>query len=146
MTIPKTAIDKVDFKSYHITRYADTVESLKSGKEVQFGPDTKVMFLTHSAQITGNVVDALSDGVDESETRTEIFLKTFMRTITNSIIKELSGDESGAPVESAAFSNIFKVINLKNVEVMMFSNPENIFSYNHMTLYTDQIVGISFGE
>lgn len=146
MALPKSVLDLIDFKSYHISRYADMVERLKSGEKVQFGPNTKVVILTHSAQVTGTLIDTLTEETNESETESQIFIRTFLRTLTESLVKELSGNESGKPVEKAAFSNVFKVINLKDAQVTPFADPQTVFSYSHLTLYTDQVVGITFGE
>lgn len=77
MALPKSVLDLIDFKSYHISRYADTVERLKSGETVQFGPNTKVVILTHSAQVTGTLIDTLTEETNESETESQIFIIFF---------------------------------------------------------------------
>lgn len=123
-----------EYKGTHIARFTEAFNALKEEDETSVAlSEAKIVLLTHTANITGEIID-LDEAVAFSES--QLLAATVSRAIRDSIREE---HEMNTP-ENA------KVIHLKNATVTPFAAPDTKMTYYYLAVYTDQIVGISFGD
>ncbi|EJW14776.1 hypothetical protein M5X00_31595 [Paenibacillus alvei] len=147
LKIPKSFDYLIDCKGNHVERFSNAIEFLKTSEKFDQYRNSKVVLLTHSTQITGDVFH-LDDEDSEDDEFSFAFtsaksIATATRNTFNEAIIEHEKTHTEKPI---SFSNVHKVIHLRNAVVMPLANPANKFNYHYLAVYTDQVVGLSFGE
>lgn len=147
--IPKLIETSIDFKGLYVSVFANSMDLLRSGKieQMNVGPNTKLIIMTHSAQITADLFHAIDEEEnykhDDDISRA---LKIFLKSIRYVVHQHISDVEQKMDYTEVKFGNQSHVIHLRDAVVTPFSNPSHTFTYKYLSIFSDQIVGISFGE
>lgn len=133
----------VDFKGVHLESYALAIDFFKEGEAIKVTDNTKIILLTHSAQIIGDYVFSDSDD-EKNDDLTVLLMKqtaAAVREITNEYISKIETEEN-----EVTFSNLAKAIHLKNVKVIPFANHQVTLNYPYLIVYSDQVVGVTMAS
>lgn len=127
----------VDFKSAHILAFGGVVDAFNKGEIASISLPKKValMIVTHSAAITANILDTAPNTTDENG-NLNFNSDEARKLVINSVNKEVAALFSGV-------NGITAPINLKNVTIRSFSNPNEVIKLDFLCLYSDQVLGIS---
>lgn len=93
----------------------------------------QLIIITNFGQITCDLL--LTDSKDQSTAE----------LIANQVLEARDNNFKDLPLDTPIISNC-KTILLKNVVITPFSNPSAAFRYAVLTLFTDQIVGVTVGK
>lgn len=125
-------LQRNNVKEANILATNAAIQVLKKGVgDGLLGPsDNSLIILTHSAQIT-----AEQYGPSENSSAEELIADSFIENILK-VTESHVGPDKDSP----------KPIYLKNVRLVPFSAPETTFTYAFLTVFTDQIVAVTFGS
>ncbi|UCZ54414.1 hypothetical protein LGQ02_06530 [Bacillus shivajii] len=143
----KEPLKRVDYKRAQVTAVSEYVESLKDHRYVSMS--TKMMILTNFGEIYGEVVN--SEEVVKAYEADETTISDQNLDEVNFSYLESAADESIAFQKSIpgqndlVIKNFSGTLHLKDVTIYPFSSQE-IIRKNHLLLFTDQIIGISYGD
>jgi hypothetical protein len=124
-----------DYKAYHATAFGILVDTLKENRDFSVPDDTKVMIMTHSAVISAELFQ-LDDPSDSSkqETPSEMVIRMSVQNLHDHVLTNDELQKNSTPIY------------LKNVSIRPFSNPQSEVKLAFLCLYSDQIVGVTFGS
>lgn len=123
-------------KFKHLLSISAAINALKKGINdesfsVNLPEETTLLLLTHSALITGDFY------IPENETeKTKFEEKELLDLLFLQASKAYNDDGNDISIP----------IYLKNVTIRPFSNPDSGANLAFLCVYSDQIVGVSFGE
>ena len=117
----------VDLKAFTLQAYQSAFNETAQAQQ-----DQRIILFTSSASIIGTVVTG-------NERDSYCVANSTMLEKRDKLVKKL--DE-----ENIAFVNNAATIQLKNVTIRSFSNPNASFNLPVMNIFSDQILGFSFGE
>ncbi|WP_034440340.1 hypothetical protein [Clostridium ihumii] len=142
MSNPNLIEDRIDLKCLTFDCFCKSIDFLKSGelKNISVGENTTIVILTNFGIMEG-IPLKLSNTKD---TPSEILINELIPKIF-----EIRNDEIirlKEKNENLSLINDTSSILLKDVTIRPYSNPECISHIKYLTLFSDQIVGISFGE
>ena len=125
-----------NYKLKHLIAMSAVIETLKTGIadndfSVSMSEDTKMMFYTSSACISGDFYLP-----DQDSGITQFSEKELLDVIikTSSEVLKDNGTSESSPIY------------LKNVTITPFSNPNVKMKLEFFCLYSEQVVGLSFGQ
>jgi len=138
----------IDVKGLYLSIVANSVDFLSSGEieQFQFGRDTKLIILTHSAAIVGRPFHFPTEDEYQSADKVSLALKTFFSSIDNVLNQYVLDREESIDPSSIQATNVSHVIHLEDVEVKPFANPQTTMRFPHLAVFAGEIVGITFGE
>lgn len=144
---PNFMVNSIDFKKTVINYFFQMVNAIKNGEieGVTFGEKNTVRILTNFGLIEGKVINFDEEGMEQITAE-----KDFASIFYSAAIK--GADMSMAKYEDEIGSDKLKVVNqtgrlvLADAVVSPYANPQNKFSISRLLVFTDQIVGITFGE
>jgi hypothetical protein len=133
---------RVDLKAFTYECFNVAIDVLKSGEleNVSLSPNTKVLFLTQFGIVEGtpSKKDSPNNNVKEAFTNMLIF-KTFEGR--NQKIEDMKTKNPDLTIINDTGSIV-----LENVVITSYANPDSKFNLGTFVLFTDSIIGISFGE
>ncbi|ARF67625.1 hypothetical protein B7C51_06945 [Paenibacillus larvae subsp. pulvifaciens] len=142
----KSLENKIDYKDLTINSYGSIIKSFASGETelIQLGKNTKLVILTSSCRMCGELMD---DEPSFDNTSGLYKVIEYIRYFANRHRdKEIAELEQSIGVEKVEYHNISNLLHLKDVTVIPFSNPQAITSYEYFAVFSDQVVGLSLGE
>lgn len=131
-TVPEALDNLVDLKALTISSFQAAIDGLKKSSEITLGEDTKLILLTQAALIECEILNN-----DEGE---PIYL------INKTVLESRKNILSSEKYVNKNFLNQSATLSLKNVTITPFSNPQAKINLPVLNLFTDQILGISFGS
>jgi hypothetical protein len=145
---PKSLEKIIDYKREYIASFSHVIETLRSGKvdQMKLSESTRLIILTHSASITGVLLDFPEKEDFSSENKTLLSIRLMIKITNNSVKREISEMEEQSNGEKIDVTNYAKMIHLKDVKLTPFANTNNVFNYTYLAVFADQIVGVSIAE
>lgn len=145
--IPQFMQNSIDFKKIVISYIFEMIDTLKKGEleGLSIGEKTTVRILTNFGIIDGKAINF--DEESEKEILNEKNNPSALYAIANRGV-----DMTMADYEAKIGSDNLKVINqtgklvLTDAVVTPYANPQGKFNISRMLIFTDQIVGVTFGE
>ncbi len=125
--VPMRSNTAVDAKAFTLQAYQAAFNETKEAQE-----DSRIVLFTSSASIIGTVVTS-------KEREGYVQLNSAMLEKRDKLMQKLGE-------EKIPFINNASTIQLKNVTIRSFSNPEASLKLPVMNIFADQIVGFTFGE
>ena len=125
--VPMRSNTAVDVKAFTLQAYQAAFNETAQAEK-----DPRIVLFTSSASILGTVVTT-------KERDSYVQINSTMLEKRDKLIQNL--DEEKIP-----FINNASTIQLKNVTIRSFSNPETALNLPVMNIFADQIVGFTFGE
>ncbi|WP_433943506.1 hypothetical protein [Paenibacillus sp. SN-8-1] len=128
-----------DFKTSHVMGFAKIVESLKTGQidKISIPEGSSFAILTHSAIITAELYNLYPDteGEDgEFKFDSDDAQRLIVKTIHEGVSDKANENSGTFPIY------------LQNAVIKSFSNPSNEFKLAFLCLYSDQVLGVTFGK
>lgn len=138
--------DRIDLKSLTFQCFNTAIEVLKSNEfeGISVSPNTSLVILTDFGIIQGSYIPNLESEDDSNESAGEIFVRTITGKVFEIRNKRLVELKSENP--ELKLINDSSSIVLSDVTITPYSNPSSKSHIGLLTLFTDQIVGFSFGE
>lgn len=145
--IPSFMRNSIDFKKSIATSIFSLIQDMREGKfeGVSLGPNTTAAVITNFGLVRGKVVlfdNESEKGIYENHDYDSLIYMQAIKTL----------DESMANFETEVGSESVKLVNytgrlvLADAVVTPYANPQSSFNFSRLLLFTDQIVGITFGE
>lgn len=123
---------KVDMREVTFLAFRTALQTLQDDKEKQLIPkDCHLVILTNFGQILYRVDEDKSGSIGKE-------LANIILKIRDSTLEQIPPDMT--------VTNDCKMLVLENVTVVPFANPQASLTYSVLTLFTDEIVGITFGK
>lgn len=139
-TLLDTLKNRVDTKVGVIAALHTTLKALQNIKPEEKKPssldDHKLIIITNFANISCEIIN-LNDEENKDLSNAQFIIKTALKT-TDNYYESFSADTT--------VINKSKTIVLKNAQVVPFANPQQILNYEVLTIFTDQIVGVTIGS
>lgn len=141
-----TLYDFLDYKKAQIIATSEYVENLKDSRYVPL--NTKLIFLTNFGEVFGEVVN--SDEVvkhfeaNETNLTDENFDEINFSYLEYAADEVIQYQESIPGNENITVKQFTGTIHLKDVTIYPYLTKEPV-KKGHLLLFTDQIVGISYG-
>ncbi|WP_240371720.1 hypothetical protein [Anoxybacteroides rupiense] len=137
--IPILLKERVDLKTLTTSVFANTIEGLKNGKfkEVSMDPNTEILFFTHFGVVSGSLYNPPEEN-DEFDP-TYFFHEAILKT-RDSLLSSYIEDGAKRLVNDESF------LLLKDVTVKPYANHSNSYKLAYFVLYSDAILGVSFGR
>jgi len=138
---PKLIAQRIDVKTITLYSFASTLQSIKDGliKEISIDSSTTVSLLTNFGVITGDIED-ISGDPDHAEDITKLN-KIILKARNHALV-----ENEKALGEDVQVVNNSGIIVIANARVTIFSNPNAFFNFQKLFLFTDQIVGFTYGQ
>ena len=129
---PEALKNLVDLKAITINSFQVAIDGFKKSDKITLGKDTKLILLTQASLIECELLN-------ENE-KEPIYLINKMALEARN--KLLSTEE----YTNKNYLNQSATLRLKNVTITPFSNPQAKINLPVLNLFTDQILGVSFGS
>lgn len=145
--IPSFITNSIDFKKILVFGIFNLIQRIKDGKveDVSMGKNTSVSVMTNFGLVSGRVM--LFDNESEKEIiDTRDFGSLFYLETVKSVDKVMANLEDKIGPETIKVINQTGRLMLADVTITPFANPQNKYKLARLLLFTDQIVGITFGE
>lgn len=142
MSEPKTEAKviskRIDVKAVTLNAFGTSLELAEKGgiEGVSISPDTRMFIITNFGIISGELEVMLSTSEPVTAFNQAIFRAR--DSLLASLEQELGNE--------AQVVNNSGVVTLANARLTVFSNPNATFSFQRISLFTDQIVGFSYGQ
>lgn len=130
--MPKSLENLIDLKLLTLKTFQMCIDRLKNDESITLSQKTNLIIFTSSASIMGTVV--LDEDKDIRDVLNSILLST-----RKSLLKQIEHSNSEVINRSG-------VIVIKDATIRPFSNPAATFNVAVLNIFTDQILGFSFGE
>ncbi|MEZ2659278.1 hypothetical protein [Aneurinibacillus aneurinilyticus] len=149
--VPNFSQNTVDVKKYILGAFNTLVKGIQSGKMkgVEVGKDNQIMILTNFGTVYGNI-QSLTEEHDNNNATPWDASQEFMKIINEQALQLsehlLSRDEKEISPENLRVINHSSPIYLENVTVIPYANPSSNLKFPSLLIFSDQIVGISFGS
>jgi hypothetical protein len=137
--IPSILTERADLKALTANAFANVIENIKNGKieEISMDSNTEIFFFTHFGLVSGSlyIPPEENDEFDPVYFLHKVIFKTRDSLLSSYIeksVKRLTNDSS--------------FILLKDVTIKPYANPDAPYNLPYFLLYSDAILGISFGS
>ena len=131
--IPDFIKNRLDVKCQSVYAFDAAVEMLKLPKDhILLSPETKVIIVTNFGTVVGEMVGPQEKG----ETISQMVINSFISS-RNNIWADNESDKN--------VINNSSIVIVKNAKVTPFANPICSTNFEILCLFSDQIVGFSFG-
>jgi|GEM_PF-1378407 len=145
---PNFLNNRVDLRYHTLTMLNSGIESLKSkeNNEISISDDTRVFIMTNFGLIAADIKElGVSDNSSENVKPGQKLFQLMLEALLNSRNNYLSEQEELIGQGNLRVINDSSFVVLENVTVIPFANPNTKSNLDSLILFTDQIVGISFG-
>ena len=145
--IPQFMQNSIDFKKIVISYIFEMIDALKKGEleSLSIGEKTTVRILTNFGIVEGKVINF--DEESEKEILNEKNNPSALYAIANRGVGMTMADyEAKIGSDNLRVTNHTGRLVLTDAVVMPYANPQGKFNISRMLIFTDQIVGITFGE
>lgn len=134
--------DSLDLKAFTFECFSTAIEILKSGEieGISIGENTSVLILTDIGLVEGTIMMKNPANTNPNE-RFAHFVMTNTINAFNEQLDKIKSENSALSIINNSDSII-----LKNVVITPYSNPGSKINLATLILFTDKILGISFGE
>lgn len=138
---PNFLKSSIDFKKMTVMTFFDAIERMKKGEieGVTIGSKTALRVITNFGLIEGKAVFLDASGKQSAPVDTLYFALLQGADI---LMSDLEADIT--PENLRTINQTGRLL-LKDVIITPFSSPQNKFSLERLLIFTDQIVGITFG-
>lgn len=137
--VPTYIKNRVDLKASTIHSFSAAIEFLKTPHDnISLGPDTRLILMTNFGMVEGTLQSTMQS--DDEKTTGTVISDALIKT-RNTFLAE---DEE--TLDTDTISNNFSLITISNAKVTPYSNPAAVSIYEVLNLFTDQIVGFTFGS
>ncbi|MEW5321302.1 hypothetical protein V2J23_03935 [Geobacillus thermoleovorans] len=137
--IPVLLQERVDLKALTASVFVNSIEGLKNGKikDVSIDPNTEILFFTHFGVVSGSLYNPPeeNDEFDPVYSLHEVILKA-----RDSLLSSYIEDGVKRMVNDKSF------LLLKDVTIKSYANNDNSYKLAYFVLYSDAILGLSFGS
>ncbi|MGG0727278.1 hypothetical protein [Bacillus paramycoides] len=139
--IPELLKNSIDLKKATVDSFCHTIDALKSSEQDGLSIDlaTKLIFFTNFGMITGNLLDSYLPKSDEEKMIERFHEGVFM-------FRDSQLNKSFDEEDITEILNKTGCIALTNVEVSYHANPSNVQMLPYLLLFSDQVVGLTFGK
>ncbi|WP_062678864.1 hypothetical protein [Parageobacillus toebii] len=136
---PTLLTERADLKSLTANVFANSIENLRNGKieKISMDSDTEILFFTHFGLVSGSQYNP----PEENDEFDPIYLlHESMLKMRDSLLSSYIEDGVKRLVNDSGF------ILLKDVTIKPYANPDASYKLAYFLLYSDAILGISFGS
>lgn len=147
--VPNFIKNRIDLRHQTLSLFNSAVETLKSNENdvITIGADTGVLIMTNFGVVSGNIKELGTSEESTEETKPgQLVFKMLLEALLKTRNQYLSEDEESIGQENLRVINDSSFVVLENVVVTPFANPNVKTKFESLMLFTDQIVGITFGS
>jgi hypothetical protein len=137
--IPILLKERADLKALTANAFANVIENIKNGKieEISADPNTEIWFFTHFGLVSGSlyIPPEENDAFDPTYFLHKVIFKTRDSLLSSYIEKSVK-----------RLTNNSSFVLLKDVTIKPYASPDASYKLAYFLLYSDAILGISFGS
>lgn len=137
---PKLMENSIDLKALTFTSFSEIVNFMKSSKDPVIGPNTSIVLLTNFGIVQGTQMEFNATEDDSVNAVMNVIISNTF-DLRNKHISKLENQN-----EQLKIINDCRSIVLKDVTITTYVNPDSKINLGQLILFSDQIVGMSFGE